>query len=156
MVFIRASARQQLSGRWVRRRLARKLAIAAGAPVVAGTEAAIDELENAKKTADALGYPVLLKASAGGGAERMRGALIAKPISKQAIQAMLQAKLSAAKQVSKRREVYSEKWGGGAAAHRDPSVGQGPARPHDSLLGERECSIQRRGDQKAIEDVRLR
>src|SRR5439155_20435499 len=51
---------------------ARKLAIAAGAPVVPGTESAIDNLANAKATAVALGYPVLLKASAGGCGKGMR------------------------------------------------------------------------------------
>src|SRR5579862_9056774 len=40
---------------------ARQLAIAAGAPVVPGTESAIDNLPDAKETALRLGYPVLLK-----------------------------------------------------------------------------------------------
>src|SRR5258705_6392670 len=43
---------------------AKTLAIAAGAPVVPGTESAIDNLANAKETAHTPGYPGLLKASA--------------------------------------------------------------------------------------------
>ncbi len=51
---------------------ARKIAIAAGAPVVPGTEAALTNIADAKKAAKKLGYPVLLKASAGGGGKGMR------------------------------------------------------------------------------------
>src|SRR6202043_1740312 len=51
---------------------ARQIAIAAGAPVVPGTEAAIRSIDQARTTAQALGYPVLLKASAGGGGKGMR------------------------------------------------------------------------------------
>jgi acetyl-CoA carboxylase biotin carboxylase subunit len=51
---------------------ARKLAIAAGAPVVPGTEAAVRKIDDAKKVAQRLGYPVLLKAAAGGGGKGMR------------------------------------------------------------------------------------
>src|SRR6202790_5585662 len=51
---------------------ARQLAIAAGAPVVPGTEQAIRSLDDARRTARALGYRVLLKAAAGGGGRGMR------------------------------------------------------------------------------------
>ena len=50
---------------------ARKLAIAAGAPVVPGTENAIRDIDVAKQTARDIGYPILLKASAGGGGKGM-------------------------------------------------------------------------------------
>src|SRR5580658_6913266 len=46
---------------------ARRVAIAAGAPVVPGSEQPIEGIEHAKTIARSLGYPVLLKASAGGG-----------------------------------------------------------------------------------------
>src|SRR5580693_794410 len=42
---------------------ARQIAIAAGAPVVPGTEAAIKSMDQARATAQNLGYPVLLKAA---------------------------------------------------------------------------------------------
>jgi len=51
---------------------ARQVAIAAGAPVVPGTEEAIREIARAKEVARGLGYPVLLKAAAGGGGKGMR------------------------------------------------------------------------------------
>src|SRR6478672_9081461 len=51
---------------------ARQLAIAAGAPVVPGTERALSGGEEARSAANSLGYPVLLKASAGGGGKGMR------------------------------------------------------------------------------------
>lgn len=51
---------------------ARKLMIKAGVPVVPGTESAIKDIKKAKKVADAIGYPVLVKAAAGGGGKGMR------------------------------------------------------------------------------------
>ncbi|MFN7690740.1 MAG: biotin carboxylase N-terminal domain-containing protein, partial [Bacteroidota bacterium] len=41
-------------------------------PMVPGTEGAIDDIENAKKTAIEVGFPILVKASAGGGGKGMR------------------------------------------------------------------------------------
>src|SRR5579863_5835584 len=51
---------------------ARRVAIAAGAPVVPGSEQPIEDIGQAGNIARALGYPVLLKASAGGGGKGMR------------------------------------------------------------------------------------
>jgi len=51
---------------------ARKIAIEAGVPVVPGTTEPLESLENAKATANDVGYPVMLKASAGGGGKGMR------------------------------------------------------------------------------------
>ena len=50
----------------------RAAAIANGVPVVPGSDASIDDVETAKGQADAIGYPLLLKASAGGGGRGMR------------------------------------------------------------------------------------
>ena len=44
----------------------------AGVPVVPGSDGAIKDLEDAKKTAEKIGYPVIVKASAGGGGRGMR------------------------------------------------------------------------------------
>jgi len=46
---------------------ARKLMVAAGVPVVPGSDGAVDTAEEAKALADSIGYPVLIKAAAGGG-----------------------------------------------------------------------------------------
>ncbi len=51
---------------------ARHTAQRAGVPTVPGSDVAIDDLEQAKAAADKIGYPVLIKASAGGGGKGMR------------------------------------------------------------------------------------
>lgn len=51
---------------------ARKLMINANVPVVPGTESAITDTNQAKKIASEIGYPILIKASAGGGGKGMR------------------------------------------------------------------------------------
>lgn len=51
---------------------ARKLMIKANVPVVPGTESAIKDIKKAQKVADDIGYPVLVKAAAGGGGKGMR------------------------------------------------------------------------------------
>jgi acetyl-CoA carboxylase biotin carboxylase subunit len=51
---------------------ARRLAIGAGVPVVPGTTEGLRDAAEAGKVADRFGYPVLLKASAGGGGKGMR------------------------------------------------------------------------------------
>ena len=51
---------------------ARKLMQKAGVPVVPGSDGAVETPEQAKALADAMGYPVLIKAAAGGGGRGMR------------------------------------------------------------------------------------
>ena len=51
---------------------ARRAAIAAGAPVVPGTTEALASLADARQTSAKIGYPVMLKAAAGGGGKGMR------------------------------------------------------------------------------------
>ena len=53
---------------------ARTLARSAGVPVVPGSDGALKNLRQAKALAEEVGYPVLLKASAGGGGRGMRQA----------------------------------------------------------------------------------
>ena len=48
--------------------------IEAGVPVVPGSDGSVNTLEEAKACADKIGYPVLIKASAGGGGRGMRKA----------------------------------------------------------------------------------
>ncbi|MCL1789448.1 MAG: pyruvate carboxylase [Oscillospiraceae bacterium] len=56
---------------------AKKVAVKAGVPVIQGTENPLVSLDEAKKYAEEFGYPVILKAAAGGGGKGMR--LITKP-----------------------------------------------------------------------------
>lgn len=51
---------------------ARKIAIEAGVPIVPGTTEPLRSFDEAKATANDIGYPVMLKASAGGGGKGMR------------------------------------------------------------------------------------
>ncbi len=51
---------------------ARKTMIAAGVPTVPGSEGLLANFEEAEKIADEMGYPVMLKATAGGGGKGMR------------------------------------------------------------------------------------
>ncbi|MEA5105863.1 MAG: biotin carboxylase N-terminal domain-containing protein [Sphaerochaeta associata] len=51
---------------------ARKVALKAGLPITPGSKEAIIDLEDAKQTAQSIGYPIILKAAAGGGGRGMR------------------------------------------------------------------------------------
>jgi acetyl-CoA carboxylase, biotin carboxylase subunit len=123
---------------------ARQLAIAAGAPVVPGTESAITSLDDARRTADQLGYPVLLKASAGGGGKGMRRVDHAE-----GLEAAIRDASSEAQRAFQNGDVYIEKL---VVEPRHIEI-QVLGDRHGNLihLGERECSIQRR-HQKVIEE----
>ncbi len=60
------------STRWEIKIHARQLMQEAGVPVIPGSDGAIDTLEEAEKLADKIGYPVMLKAAAGGGGKGIR------------------------------------------------------------------------------------
>ena len=115
---------------------------AAGVPVVPGTEGVATE-SDARSAAGELGYPVLLKASAGGGGKGMR--LVETP---EALAAALAAASTEAEAAFGDGSVYLEK-ALTPARHVEIQVladGDGVL-----TLGERECSIQRR-HQKLIEE----
>jgi acetyl-CoA carboxylase, biotin carboxylase subunit len=123
---------------------ARQLAIAVGAPVVPGTEEKIESLEQARRTAGELGYPVLLKAAAGGGGKGMRLVDRAEDLpaalrdaSSEALRAFGNGEVYLEKQVIEARHIEIQVLGDhyGNLIH----------------LGERECSIQRR-HQKVLEE----
>jgi acetyl-CoA carboxylase biotin carboxylase subunit len=123
---------------------ARQLAIAAGAPVVPGTEQAIRSLDDARRTARALGYPVLLKAAAGGGGKGMR-----RVDREQDLEGAIRDAASEALRAFRSDEVYLEKLIL-EPRHIEIQV-LGDHFGHMIHLGERECSIQRR-HQKVIEE----
>jgi len=123
---------------------ARQLAIAAGAPVVPGTERALSGWEEARAAAHALGFPVLLKASAGGGGKGMRR------VDREAdLQAALRDAESEAGRSFGNSEIYIEKLVD-EPRHVEIQI-LGDQHGHLIHLGERECSIQRR-HQKVIEE----
>lgn len=123
---------------------ARRLAIAAGAPVVPGTEQGINDISAAKQIAREIGYPVLLKAAAGGGGKGMR-----RVDGEHDLEAAMRNAQSEAERAFGCGEVYLEKFIE-RPRHIEVQV-LGDEYGHLIHLGERECSIQRR-HQKVIEE----
>jgi acetyl-CoA carboxylase, biotin carboxylase subunit len=123
---------------------ARRAAIAIGAPVVPGTEDPVSDPEEARHVARRIGYPVLLKAAAGGGGKGMR--LVH---SEDALEAALRDASSEAERAFSDSAVYIEKFVE-RPRHIEIQV-LGDKHGHMIHLGERECSIQRR-HQKVIEE----
>jgi acetyl-CoA carboxylase biotin carboxylase subunit len=123
---------------------ARQFAIAAGAPVVPGTEAAIESIDQARATARSLGYPVLIKAAAGGGGKGMR-----RVDREEDLESAVRDASSEAAHAFRNDEVYLEKLVV-EPRHIEIQV-LGDHHGHMIHLGERECSIQRR-HQKVIEE----
>ena len=124
---------------------ARTLAIQAGTPVVPGTTTALRDAYEAAEVAERFGYPVLLKAAAGGGGKGMR---VVHERGKLA--ASLQAAQREAKNAFGDDAVYVEKYILGPRHVEIQVLGD----QHGTMLhlGERECSIQRR-HQKMIEEA---
>lgn len=123
---------------------ARKMAVKAGLPVVPGTEFDIKEISVVKEMASEIGYPVLIKAAAGGGGKGMR---IVQ--SEASLTESLESAIREAGSAFGDGRVYLEKYLE-KPRHIEIQI------LTDSLgnavyLGERECSIQRR-HQKVIEE----
>lgn len=123
---------------------ARALAIANDVPIVPGTTEPLSSLEDAAATARRLRYPVLLKASAGGGGKGMR--VIQR---EEDLERSLDSARREAKNAFGDDAVYIEKYIDGP---RHVEI-QLLADSYGTVLslGERECSIQRR-HQKVIEE----
>ena len=124
---------------------ARTLAIAAGTPVVPGTTEALRDADEAAEVAARFGYPVLLKAAAGGGGKGMR--IVREPGE---IAAALASAQREAKNAFGDDAVYVEKYIEGPR-HVEIQI-LADMHGHCVALGERECSVQRR-HQKMIEEA---
>jgi len=122
----------------------RRLAKKAGAPVVPGTDEPATSYEHARDIARQIGYPVLLKAVAGGGGKGMR--LVA---SEADLDSAIRDARSEAERAFRSGEVYVEK-ALQKPRHIEIQV-LGDEHGHLIHLGERECSLQRR-HQKVIEE----
>jgi acetyl-CoA carboxylase biotin carboxylase subunit len=124
---------------------ARQLAVAANVPVVPGTTEALRDAAEGREVAERFGYPVLLKAAAGGGGKGMRVVHDAK---------QLESSLAAAKREAQNAfgddAVYVEKYIVGPRHVEIQVLGD----QHGTMLSlnERECSVQRR-HQKMIEEA---
>ena len=124
---------------------AKDTAKALGIPVVPGSDGGVPDFETAKRVAQEIGYPVIIKATAGGGG---RGMKVAKDATE--LEIAFRTARSEAKNAFGNDEVYMEKYlqrprhieiqvfgdGKGGAVH----------------LGERDCSLQRR-HQKVLEEA---
>jgi len=121
------------------KRTAKKL----GLPIIEGSEGKINSLEEAKKISSNIGYPVMIKASAGGGGKGMK---LVKNKNE------LDSALSLAKQEAKKYfsndEVYIEKY---FEKPRHIEVQILSDKKNTIHLGERDCSVQRK-HQKLIEE----
>lgn len=124
---------------------ARTLAVANGVPVVPGTTEPLENAKEAEKVARKFGYPVLLKAAAGGGGKGMR--VVSDP---KELAGALESARREAKNAFGDDAVYLEKF---VAQPRHVEI-QILADTHGTVLslGERECSVQRR-HQKMIEEA---
>ncbi len=124
---------------------AKKTAQRLGIPVVPGSEGGIHSDEEAHKVAAEIGFPVLVKAAAGGGGRGMKVALTADDLS-----AALSTARSEAKAAFGDDAVYLEKYLG-KPRHIEVQV-LGDGRGNAIHLGERDCSLQRR-HQKVWEEA---
>lgn len=124
---------------------AKTTVIGLGMPVVPGSDGPLKSLEDAKATAASVGYPVLIKAAAGGGGKGMKVAMTADELE----EAYNFAKSEAGAAFGN-DEVYMEKY---LSKPRHIEV-QLLGDSHGTVvhLGERDCSIQRR-HQKVVEEA---
>jgi len=117
---------------------------AAGVPVVPGSDGTLESVAAAKKIADDFGYPVIIKASAGGGGRGMRIVRSSDGLADAFSQAKTEAELGFGNS-----DVYMEKYFEGPR-HIEVQL-LGDSHGNIVALGERECSIQRK-HQKLIEE----
>jgi acetyl-CoA carboxylase biotin carboxylase subunit len=123
---------------------ARRRMMAAGVPVVPGASAPLATSDAALQLADELGYPVLVKATAGGGGRGMR--LVERPDD---LAAALVSAASEAQKAFGDPGVYLEKF---IVRPRHVEIQVLADQDRTIHLGERECSIQRR-HQKLVEEA---
>jgi acetyl-CoA carboxylase biotin carboxylase subunit len=125
--------------------MARKIAAEAGVPIIPGSEGVVDTEEDALKIAEQLGFPVILKAAAGGGGKGMRVVHNGGELSIAFRMAQREAQNTFGAS-----EIYLEKY-----LERPRHIEfQILADEQGNMihLGERECSIQRR-HQKILEEA---
>ncbi|MDR0453817.1 MAG: acetyl-CoA carboxylase biotin carboxylase subunit [Deferribacteraceae bacterium] len=124
---------------------ARKTMSAAGLPIVPGTTEILKDTNIVKKTAKEIGYPIMLKAAAGGGGKGMR--LVR---SEEEIESAWRTATSEAKNAFGNDAVYIEKYI--ENPHHIEVQILGDKQGNVIHLFERECSVQRR-HQKVIEET---
>ncbi|MCM2140155.1 acetyl-CoA carboxylase biotin carboxylase subunit [Vagococcus fluvialis] len=124
---------------------ARKLMIEACVPVIPGSEGEISTLKEAKTIADEVGYPIMLKAAAGGGGKGIRKVLEESELEKQFQSAQQEALAAFGNgQMYIEKVIYP-------ARHIEVQI-LGDHYGNIIHLGERDCSLQR-SNQKVLEEA---
>src|SRR2546421_5724964 len=123
---------------------ARAAARKAGVPITPGSDGIVETEEDAMKVAKKLGYPVMIKAAAGGGGRGMRAAH-----NEPSLQSAFHSARHEAQKAFGNDQVYLEKLIVNPR-HIEFQI-MADSRGHIVHLGERDCSIQRR-NQKVIEE----
>ena len=118
---------------------------ALGVPCVPGSDGGVSTLEQAKKIGDEIGYPVIIKATAGGGGRGMKVAKSAPEMEQAFMTARAEGKAAFGND-----EVYIEKYLTTPRHIEIQVFGDGKGRAVH--LGERDCSLQRR-HQKVFEEA---
>jgi acetyl-CoA carboxylase, biotin carboxylase subunit len=124
---------------------AKKTAGELGMPLVPGSDGAIEDVEEAKKIAREVGYPVIIKAASGGGGRGMKVVNTEDELETQMQQAGTEAKAAFGDAT-----VYLEKYLGNPRHIEFQVFGDGNG--NAIHLGERDCSLQRR-HQKVLEEA---
>ena len=124
---------------------ARQMMINAGVPVIPGSDGILADVEQAYEMADKLGYPVIVKASAGGGGKGIR--IVRK---KEELKEAFLSAQSETKAAFGDDSMYMEKLIEGAR-HVEVQI-LGDSFGNVIHLGERDCSLQRK-NQKVLEQT---
>jgi acetyl-CoA carboxylase biotin carboxylase subunit len=124
---------------------AKRTAKALGIPVVPGSDGSVDDPDEARRIAHDIGFPVLIKAAAGGGG---RGMKVAKNADE--LDVALQTARTEAQAAFGNASVYMERYLT-RPRHIEVQV-LGDGKGHAVHLGERDCSLQRR-HQKVWEEA---
>ena len=123
---------------------AKKIAKENGIPIIEGSDGGVKNIETAKKICEKIGFPILIKASGGGGGKGMK---IVKKLEE--FENLFSTAKSEAKKYFGNEEVYIEKFFQNPR-HIEVQVLSGKNRTVH--LHERDCSVQRR-HQKLIEET---
>jgi acetyl-CoA carboxylase biotin carboxylase subunit len=117
----------------------------AGLPILPGSDKTVDDISEARKIASKIGFPVIIKAAAGGGGKGMRICRSASQLEDQFPIAQGEAKAAFGDS-----SLYIEKYVSGARHIEIQVIGDRLGKV--TAFGERECSVQRRY-QKLIEET---
>jgi len=124
---------------------AKKAAVKAGLPVVPGSDGSVDSLDEAESVCEKIGYPVIIKATAGGGGKGMKPVFSKEELAENYRLARLEAKNAFGNDA-----VYIEKYLI-TPRHIEIQI-LGDNYGNVVTLGERDCSLQR-NHQKIVEET---